>query len=75
MIPRLPALVALFLCASACDSNSKLTTMDDYDLAQRYGQCLDKKPTAPGRILACENLRKECERRRSELGSFVCRSS
>lgn len=74
MTHRLPILLAFSFCLSACDNDSKIRTMDDYDLAQRYGHCLDKKPTAPGKAQACENLRKECERRKQELGSFVCRS-
>ena len=67
------------LCLSAlllagCGKSSKIRTLNDYDLAQRYGECLDKKPTAPGKVQACENLRRECERRRAELGTFICRS-
>jgi len=25
-------------------------------------------------VQACENMRRECERRRTELGKYVCRS-
>ncbi|MFT5084653.1 MAG: hypothetical protein ACI9Y1_002708, partial [Lentisphaeria bacterium] len=28
-------------------------------------------PTSPGRVTACENIRKECERRRKD-GNFAC---
>jgi hypothetical protein len=58
----------------ACGNDSAITKMNDFDLAERYGQCLDRKPTAPGKAQACENLRRECERRRTELGSYICRS-
>lgn len=57
-----------------CGRDSKIRSLTDYDLAERYGECLDGKPTAPGRVQACENLRRECERRREELGTFICRS-
>ncbi len=64
----------LSILLAACDSNSKLRSMSDHELAEKHGECLDKKPTAPGYATACENFRKECDRRRKELGSFVCRS-
>ena len=58
----------------ACGNDSAMIKIADFDLAERYGQCLDRKPTAPGKAQACENLRRECERRRAELGSYICRS-
>lgn len=57
----------------ACDSDSAIKDLGDFELAERYGQCLDRKPTAPGKAQACENLRRECERRKEELGSYICR--
>ena len=66
-------LVALCAALFAC-GDSKIRSMDDYELSERYGKCLDNKPSAPGSATACENLRKECERRRRELGFFVCRT-
>ncbi|NIB39461.1 hypothetical protein HBA55_07685 [Pseudomaricurvus alkylphenolicus] len=67
-------LILLSVGLVACGNDSAIRNMDDYELAQRYGECLDRKPTAPGKAQACENLRKECKRRKEELGSFVCRS-
>ncbi len=58
----------LFACG-----DSKLAKMDDYDLSESYGQCLDRKPTSPGKVQACENLRKECEQRKQDRGYFICR--
>ena len=55
----------------ACEP-SRIERMSDYELAERYGKCLENKPTAPGVATACENLRRECERRKHELGSYVC---
>lgn len=57
----------------ACGNDSAMKKLNDFELAERYGLCLDRKPTAPGKAQACENLRRECERRKEELGSFVCR--
>lgn len=69
----LPLLLLSALLLLACEP-SRIERMSDYELGERYGNCLDNKPTAPGVATACENLRRECERRKQELGSFVCRS-
>ena len=58
---------------SACEQESKLAQKPDYVLAERHAYCLDRKPTAPGHATACENVRIECERRKKELGSYICR--
>lgn len=65
---------AALVLISGCEDDSNLRTMRDYDLSESYAKCLDRKPTAPGQVQACENIRLECERRRRELGTFVCRT-
>lgn len=57
----------------ACEP-SRIERMTDFELSERYSQCLEKKPSAPGYATACENMRRECERRKAELGSYVCPS-
>lgn len=69
---RIVAVISALLLM-ACEGDTTLTRMSDYDLAERYGFCLDREPTAPGKAQACENLRRECERRKKELGSYICR--
>lgn len=70
---RLIGLAIVVTALSGCDKgNSKFAEYSDYELSERYGQCLAKKPTAPGKAVACENVRKECERRRNEKGYSVC---
>lgn len=66
--------VLLVLVLSSCDGNSKFAKLSDYELAEQHGRCLDKKPTAPGAKIICENYTKECNRRKKELGSYVCRT-
>jgi hypothetical protein len=64
----------MVLVLTACDGRSaKIRQLNDNELAERYGFCLDREPTAPGKAQACENLRRECERRKEDLGSYVCR--
>jgi hypothetical protein len=66
--------LVMALLLAACDGRgSKIRQLSDHDLAERYGYCLDRKPTAPGKAQACENLRRECERRKEEIGSYICR--
>lgn len=58
----------------SCGGNSELRGLEDYELATRQAECLDRQPTAPGRAQACSNVERECERRRKDLGRYVCRS-
>jgi hypothetical protein len=69
-------LLAMFAASflAACDGGSKLQQMSDFELSEKYAYCLDKNPTSPGKATACENIRRECESRREQLGSFVCRT-
>lgn len=72
LLPLLTVLSAVGL--GGCGGDSKIQGMSDYDLSERYSHCLDHEPTAPGQGQICENLRRECESRRKELGRFVCRT-
>lgn len=73
ILSRLPFGLLCAALLAACEP-SRIEQMSDYELSERYDYCLDRKPTAPGKATACENLRRECERRRLELGSYVCRT-
>jgi len=64
--------IALIIFSGCEQRNAKFAALSDYELSKRYGQCIVKKPTAPGKAVACENLRKECEFRHKESGSYVC---
>lgn len=59
-----------FFAATAC-GNSKMRSMSNGELVAKNDECLRANPTSPGRVTACENIRKECERRRTE-GNFAC---
>lgn len=63
----------LLVALVGCERKTGIRAIPDFELAERYGFCLDREPTAPGKAQACENLRRECERRKEELGSYVCR--
>lgn len=65
-------LFLLAFCTLLCACNgSKLRNMDNSELAAKRDECVSKNPTAPGKVTACENIRKECERRRKE-GNYAC---
>jgi len=54
----------------ACDGG-KMQKMSNQELVAKNDECVQGNPTSPGKVTACENVRKECERRRKE-GNFAC---
>jgi hypothetical protein len=64
-------LLAALCLVSACEGNSKMRQMSSSELTAKRDQCLHTNPTSPGKVTACENIRKECERRRKE-GNYAC---
>ncbi len=54
-----------------CRDTARLSDLSDGELASKNDECLQKQPTAPGRATACENIRKECEKRRAK-GNYSC---
>lgn len=56
---------------SACEGSSKMRNMSNIDLSNKHDECVRKNPSSPGRVTACENIRKECERRRED-GNYAC---
>ncbi len=60
---------SLFILLIAC--GSKWEAMSNQELAMKNDECVQGNPTSPGKVTACENIRKECERRRGE-GNFAC---
>lgn len=55
---------------AACDGG-KMQKMSNQELAAKNEECVQGNPTSPGKVTACENIRKECERRRKE-GNYAC---
>ncbi|VUD67607.1 hypothetical protein TDB9533_03880 [Thalassocella blandensis] len=53
----------------ACEGGMK--SMSNQELAMKNDECVQGNPTSPGKVTACENIRKECERRRED-GNFAC---
>ncbi len=50
---------------------SRMSGMSNQELAAKRDECVQRNPTSPGKVTACENIRKECESRRKE-GNFAC---
>jgi hypothetical protein len=61
----------MFCLVTACDGNSKMRQISNDELTAKRDKCLHGNPTSPGKVTACENIRKECERRRKE-GNYAC---
>ncbi|WP_096086594.1 hypothetical protein [Agaribacterium haliotis] len=60
---------AMLLSLSACEG--KMQKMSNQELSQKRAECIRQNPTSPGRVTACENIRKECEARRAK-GNYAC---
>lgn len=63
------AAISTLLILSACEG--KMQKMSNQELAEKRTECVRKNPTSPGRVTACENMRKECEARRKK-GVYAC---
>ncbi len=55
---------------TAC-GGGKMGSMSNSELAAKYDDCALKNPTSPGRVTACENIKKECASRRN-TGNYTC---
>lgn len=64
--------LVLTLVLWGCDRHTGTRGLSDYELSERHTECLERQPTAPGEAQACENIRKECDRRKRELGLYLC---
>lgn len=65
VVPVLLILLALV----GCDGGLK--SLSNQEITAKRDECIQRNPTSPGKVTACENIRKECERRRKE-GNFAC---
>ena len=61
--------MASCLIVSACES--PLKDLPDNDLADQMYACTVSNEQTPGFAIRCDNLTRECERRRDE-GRYVC---
>ncbi|MBX2849702.1 MAG: hypothetical protein KTR16_15370 [Acidiferrobacterales bacterium] len=62
-------LTTALICVSLSSCEGKMQKMSNQELSEKRSQCLINNPTSPGRVTACENIRKECEARR-KAGTF-----
>jgi hypothetical protein len=69
---QISLLVIFSLGLLACRGEAPLSQLSDYELAERHKECIKRKPTAPGAVMACENIRRECDRRHRDLGNYIC---
>lgn len=65
------AIITLLSLIAISGCESKWQKMSNSDLAQKRSDCIIRNPTAPGSVTACENVRKECDRRRKD-GNYAC---
>lgn len=70
MIKAFLIILVTTLTLCACDGG-KMQKMSNQELAAKNEECVQGNPTSPGKVTACENIRKECERRRNE-SNYTC---
>lgn len=59
------------LCLTAC-SDSSFDHFSSAELQDRYTECTTSTSLQPARAAACENIRRECERRKKEKNRTIC---
>lgn len=68
-VSRTVLLLLAFLQLAAC--NNKLAALTPEELRDRIYECERTAEPGPGLAIACDNYRRECERRRN-AGQYVC---
>lgn len=68
----LTLMLIIALAVIACKPGQpRLRDLTNQELVGRRTECIRVNPTSPGMVTACENIRKECERRRKK-GNYAC---
>ena len=66
---KLTVCLSVVVLLSAC--SNKLESIADEDLADTMHECRAATDQSPGMAIKCDNIARECSRRRDE-GKFVC---
>ena len=66
---KLAIAMVTLMFVTACEGG--LSGLSNQELAAKSDECIQNNPTAPGKATACENIRKECEKRRKD-GIYAC---
>lgn len=61
----------MVLCLIACN-DSNFDHFSSAELQDRYTECTTSASLQPARAAACENIRRECERRKKEKNRTIC---
>lgn len=70
MLIRYVIMIATLTLLYAC-GGGKLAGLSNEEIAAKQDACIRNAPTSPGRVTACENIRKECQSRRKK-GNYAC---
>lgn len=70
MIRSIFAFFIMVALLAGCDGG-KMQGMSNPELAAKHDECVRKDPSSPGRVTACENIKKECANRRKD-GNYAC---
>ena len=59
-----------FISLIGC-GKSGLAGLSDEELRDKNYECVQRNPTSPGKVTSCENIKRECLKRR-EKGIYAC---
>lgn len=68
---RIPHLL-LVSVVTLVGCSREIEKVSDEELRAKWSECVDMNDPAPAMLFACENYKKECERRGKETGRYVC---
>jgi|GEM_PF-860554 len=64
-------IIILIISGYLIGCKNGISDLSHQELARKNDQCVTNEPTAPGRVTACENIKKECLKRRKQ-GVHFC---
>lgn len=67
---RLSILSLFISVTTGCDR--AIEKVSDQELMGKYSECQNAENPSAAMGFACENYKKECERRRKETGRYIC---
>jgi len=63
--------ISLLACFTLAACGKGLGSLTNQELVAKNDECVQGNPTSPGRVTACENIKKECAKRRKD-GNYAC---
>lgn len=63
-------LLAMVVLVSGCER--EIEKVSDQALQEKWSECQSTENPSPAMAFACDNYKRECERRRKKTGRYIC---